>query len=77
MNAMRPSTTREIRDLAAPDVHLPENEALDRNDRGSPTRQMLRMESRGEDEPDRADQFEDAEGHPNLPRQRAKERDPR
>src|ERR1035437_6970182 len=36
----------------------------------------LPMEGGGDDEPDCADEFEDAEGHPDFPRQRTKGRDP-
>ena len=35
------------------------------------------MEGGGDDQPDRADEFEDAEGHPGFPRQRTKGRDVR
>src|ERR1022692_2698956 len=54
-----------------------EHEALDRQDRGGHHRERrMPVEGGGDDQPDRADEFEDAEGHPGFPRQRTKGRDP-
>src|ERR1700686_4670693 len=54
-----------------------EHEALDRQDRGGHHRERrLPVEGGGDDQPDRADELEDAEGHPSFPRQRTKGPDP-
>jgi hypothetical protein len=64
------------RDLAVLGVHPDEHEALDRQDRGDHHRERrLPVEGGGDDQPDRADELEDAEGHPGFPRQRTKGRD--
>lgn len=63
-------------DLAVLDVHPDEHEALDRENRGGQDRQWrLPMEGGGDDEPDRAHELYDAQGHPGFPRQGAKGRD--
>src|ERR1700683_2216456 len=61
------------RDLAVLDVHPDEHEALDCQDSGRQNRQLwLPMERGGKDEPDRAHELQDAQGHPGFPRQRPK-----
>jgi len=61
------------RDLALLDVYPNEHEAFDRQDRGGNHRERrLPVEGGGDDQPGRADEFEDAEGHPGFPRQRTK-----
>ena len=65
------------RDLAVLDVHPNEHEALDRQDRGGHHRERRPpVEGGGDDQADRADEFEDAEDHPGFPRQRTKGRYP-
>jgi hypothetical protein len=57
-------------------VRPDEHEALDRQGRGGHHRgRRLPLEGGGDDQPDRADEFEDAEGHPGFPPQRTKGRD--
>jgi hypothetical protein len=54
-------------------VHPDEHEALDRQDGGGHHHEhRLSVEGVRDDQSDRADEFEDAEGHPGFPRQRAK-----
>ena len=59
------------RDLVVLEVHPDEDEALDRQHRGGHYRERrLPVKGGGDDQADRADEFEDAEGHPSFPRQR-------
>ena len=69
----QPDAHDDGRDLAVLGVHPDEHEALDRQDRGGHHRERrVPVEGGGHDQPDRADEFEDAEGHPGFPRQRTK-----
>src|SRR5262245_20365770 len=57
-------------------VHPDEHEALDRQDCGGHHRERRPPgESGRDDQPDDADEFDDAESHPGFPRQRTKRRD--
>src|SRR4029453_18670019 len=63
------------RDLAVLGVHPDEYEALDREDRGGHHRERRPpVDGGGDDQPDGADEFKDAEGHRGFPRQCAKDR---
>jgi hypothetical protein len=58
--------------FAVLDVHPDEDEALNRQDRGRHDREDCRpVEDAGNDQPGRADQFEDAKGLPGFLRQRS------
>jgi hypothetical protein len=73
----QPDAQDDGRDLAVLGVHHDEHDALDRQDRGGHHRERrLPVKGGGDDQPDRADEFEDAEGRPGFPRQRTKGRDP-
>ncbi len=49
--------------------------SIDRDRGGHHRERRMPVEGGGDDQPDRADEFEDAEGHPGFPRQRTKGRD--
>jgi len=58
-------------------VHPDKHKALDRQDRSGHHRERrLPVEGVGDDQPDRTDEFEDAEGLPGFTGQRTKGRDP-
>jgi hypothetical protein len=64
------------RDLAVLDVHPDEHEALEGENRGSQDRQQrLPMERGGDDEPYRANELYQPQGHPGFSRQGGKGRD--
>lgn len=63
----------DARDLAYSARHSYEYEALDGQDCGGQLREhRLRAEAGRDDQPGRANEFEDTESHPGLPRQRTK-----